>query len=219
MITPLDGPRRQPASGVPAKSLVVLLHGLGADGADLIELAGPLARVLPEAAFVAPNAPEPCDSAPFGYQWFSFRDRDPHRLARDADGAAAPLAGFIEAELAAHRLGMAQLALVGFSQGTMMALHLGLRLVPAPAAVVGFSGALLAPDRLAAETRGAPPVLLIHGTEDSIVPFGMMAAAETGLRAAGIPVETLACPGLPHGIDEAGVTAAAGFLRRHLGQG
>jgi phospholipase/carboxylesterase len=219
MITPLDGPRRQPASGSPAKVLVVLLHGLGSDGADLIELAGPLARALPEAAFVAPNAPEPCDTAPFGYQWFSLRDRDPHRLSRDADGAAAPLAGFIEAELAAHRLEMAQLALVGFSQGTMMALHLGPRLAPAPAAIVGFSGALLAPQRLIAEKRGAPPVLLIHGTEDGVVPFGMMAAAEAGLRAAGIAVDTLACPGLPHGVDEAGVTAAASFLQRHLGQG
>jgi phospholipase/carboxylesterase len=219
MTTPLDGPRRKPLSGGPPTSLIVLLHGLGADGADLIELAGPLGAALPDAAFAAPNAPEPCDMAPFGYQWFSLQDREPQRLARDADAAAGPLAGFVEAELASYRLDATRLALVGFSQGTMMALHLGLRMVPAPAAIVGFSGVLLAPGRLAAEKRGTPPVLLIHGTADDIVPFTMMAAAEAGLRAAGIPVETLARPDLPHGIDGPGVTAAARFLKRYLGQG
>jgi phospholipase/carboxylesterase len=219
MPTPLDGPRRKPISGGPATALVVLLHGLGADGADLIELAGPLGRVLPGAAFAAPNAPEPCDMAPFGYQWFSLQDRDPARLSRAADAAAMPLAGFIEAELAALRLGMPELALVGFSQGTMMALHLGPRLAPAPAGIVGFSGALLAPDRLAAEKRGAPPVLLIHGMADEIVPFERMATAAAALSAAGIAADTLARPGLGHGIDPAGMNAAAGFLQRCLGQG
>ena len=218
MTTPLDGPRRKPASGGTATALVIMLHGLGADGEDLIALAGPLARALPEAAFVAPNAPDPCDMAPFGYQWFSVQDRDPHLLVRLADAAAASLAGFIEAELAAHRLDAGRLALVGFSQGTMMALHLGLQFMPAPAAIVGFSGALLAPQRLVGEQRKSPPVLLVHGTADDVVPFERMAEAEAGLRAAGIPVETLTRPGLPHGIDEEGVAAAAGFLLRHLGR-
>ena len=219
MTTPLDGPRRKPLSGGPPTALVVLLHGLGGDGAALIELAGPLGAALPDLAFAAPNGPEPCDMAPFGYQWFSLQDRDPQRLARDADAAAGPLAGFVEAELAALRLGATRLALVGFSQGTMMALHLGLRMAPAPAAIVGFSGLLLAPGRLAAEKRGAPPVLLIHGMADDIVPFARMAAAEAELAAAGIPVETLARPDLPHGIDGPGVAAAIRFLKRHLGQG
>ena len=133
--------------------------------------------------------------------------------------AAAPLAGFIEAELASHRLDQQHLALVGFSQGTMMALHLGPRLAPAPAALVGFSGALLAPYRLAAEMRGSPPVLLIHGMADEIVPFERMAAAAAALGHAGITVETLARPGLGHGIDPAGMNAATTFLRRFLGQG
>jgi phospholipase/carboxylesterase len=216
MTIPLDGPRRKPGSGGPANALVVLLHGLGADGADLIELAGPLSRVLPHAAFVAPNAPEPCDMAPYGYQWCSLQDRDPHLLSRAADHAAGPLAGFIATELADLRLETPRLALVGFSQGTMMALHLGLRLVPAPAAIVGFSGALLAPERLAAEKRGTPPVLLIHGVTDEVVPFEQMGAAESALKAGGIAVESVARPGLGHGIDPVGMAAAAEFLRRHL---
>jgi phospholipase/carboxylesterase len=219
MITPLDGPRRKPASGKPASALIILLHGLGADGADLIELAGPLVRILPDAAFAAPNAPQPCDMAPFGYQWFSLHNRDPHLLSRAADAAAMPLAGFIEAELASLHLDGTRLALVGFSQGTMMALHLGVRLTPAPAALIGFSGALLGPERLAAEPHTAPPVLLIHGMTDEIVPFTRMAEAATALEAAGIATETLARPGLGHGIDPAGMNAAAGFLHRYLGQG
>jgi phospholipase/carboxylesterase len=219
MTQPLQGPRRAPAAGGPATSLIVLLHGLGADGADLIELAGPLGQVMPHAAFVAPDAPEPCDMAPYGRQWFSLQSRAPASLAAGADRAAPVLAAFIEGELAARRLDPSRLALVGFSQGTMMALHLGLRQLPAPAAIVGFSGLLVAPERLAGELRGAPPVLLIHGTADEVVPFAMLDQALAGLRGAGIAPESLARPGLGHGIDEAGMAAAASFLERHLGQG
>ncbi|HVJ52472.1 MAG TPA: PHB depolymerase family esterase [Aliidongia sp.] len=218
MTETLYGPRRNPATG-PADALVVLLHGLGADGADLIELAGPLGAVLPQAAFVAPDAPEPCDMAPYGRQWFSLQSREPAALAAGADRAAPVLAAFIEAELAARRLDASRLALVGFSQGTMMALHLGLRLDPAPAAIVGFSGLLVAPERLAAERHGTPPILLIHGTADDIVPFAMLDRAMAGLRAAGLAPASLACPGIGHGIDEAGLAAAATFLARCLGQG
>src|SRR5277367_2137498 len=161
----LFGPRRAPAAGGPATSLIILLHGLGADGADLIEFAGPLSQVLPNAAFVAPDAPEPCDMAPFGRQWFSLQSRAPAALAAGADRAAPVLAAFIEAELRRHGLDVSRVALVGFSQGTMMALHFGLRMRPAPAAIVGFSGLLVAPERLVAERGADVPVLLIHGTE------------------------------------------------------
>jgi phospholipase/carboxylesterase len=219
MFTLLDGPRRKPAIGGMPKSLIVLLHGLGANGDDLMALAGPLARALPDAAFAAPHAPERCDMVPFGFQWFSLQDRDPHRLARGADNACGSLAGFIEAELGFHRLDMSRLALVGFSQGTMMALHLGLRLAPAPAAIVGFSGALVAPERLDAEKRGSPPVLLVHGTADEVVPFFRLEAARSALRSAGIPVDTLVRPNLGHSVDDEGVMAAACLLHRCLGQG
>jgi phospholipase/carboxylesterase len=216
MTIPLDGPRRKPASGGRATSLIVLLHGLGADGDDLIELAGPFGQMLPDAAFVAPNAPERCDMAAFGHQWFSVQDRTPANAAAGADRAAPPLLGFIEAELAARGLDVSRLALVGFSQGSMMALHVGLRMDPAPAAIVGFSGMLVAPERLAAERRGKPPVLLVHGTADEVVPFTMMGLAAAALHKAGVEPETLACPGLGHGIDEPGMIAAATFLERHL---
>ena len=216
MSLPLTGPSRAPASGGKARSLVVLLHGLGADGQDLIDLAQQLGPVLPDTAFVAPNAPEPCDMAPYGYQWFSLQDRTPSVMAAGADRAAPVLAGFIEAELAARGLDAGRLALVGFSQGTMMSLHVGPRLRPGPAAIVGFSGALLAPERLAAERHSTPPVLLIHGEADPVVPFPAMAAAMAGLAGAGIAADSLPRPGLGHGIDGPGLTAAARFLVRHL---
>lgn len=216
MSLPLTGPSRAPASGGKATSLVVLLHGLGADGQDLIDLAQNLGPFLPDAAFVAPNAPAPCDMAPYGYQWFSLQDRSPSVMAAGADQAAPVLTAFIERELAARGLDARRLALVGFSQGTMMSLHIGPRLDPGPAAIVGFSGMLLGPDRLAAERRSTPPVLLIHGEADQVVPFQAMAAAVAGLAAAGIAADSLRRPGLGHGIDGPGLAAAAQFLAKHL---
>jgi phospholipase/carboxylesterase len=216
MSLPLTGPSRAPASGGKATSLVVLLHGLGADGQDLIDLAQNLGPFLPDTAFVAPNAPFACDMAPYGYQWFSLQDRSPSVMAAGADQAAPVLITFIEQELAARGLDARRLALVGFSQGTMMSLHVGPRLDPGPAAIVGFSGMLLGPDRLAAEKRSTPPVLLIHGEADPVVPFQAMAAAAAGLAAAGIAADSLRRPGLGHGIDGPGLAAAAQFLAKHL---
>lgn len=217
MSLPLTGPRRAPASGGKPTSLVILLHGLGADGQDLIDLAQHLGPLLPDTAFVAPNAPEPCDMAPYGYQWFSLQDRTPSVITAGVDRSAPILKGFIETELAKHGLDASRLALVGFSQGTMMSLHVGPRLDPGPAAIVGFSGRLIAPQRLAAEKRSSPPTLLIHGEADQVVPFDSLAAAVAGLSASGIPVEDLRRPRLGHGIDEPGLAAAGRFLVKHLG--
>ncbi|HLY56449.1 MAG TPA: dienelactone hydrolase family protein [Stellaceae bacterium] len=214
----IDGPRCAAASGK-TTSLVVFVHGFGANGPDLFSLAEPLSGVLRESAFAAPNAPEACELGGGGFQWFGLIGPGGGMEVREAgaDHAAPALARFLESELARYGLDSSRLALVGFSQGTMMSLHVGLRLSPAPAAIVGFSGMLVAAERLAAEPHGAPPVLLVHGTADPMLPFAAMADAEAGLRAAGIPVETLARPGLGHSIDEAGLTAAARFLVRHLG--
>jgi phospholipase/carboxylesterase len=219
MTKPLDGPRYGPASGGKPRHLVVFLHGWGSDGNDLISLAPPLAGALPHAAFVSPHAPEPCDMAPTGRQWFSLREvmeRGEGVRAERIDAARPALTAFLETELASLGLGWGDLALVGFSQGTMMALHVGPRLATAPAAIVGFSGLLVAPERLPAECKSKPPILLVHGEADPMVAYSQLGLAVEGLRAAGIEPETLSRPGLGHGIDEDGFRAAAFFLRRHL---
>ena len=191
MAMQLDGPRVAPAGGGRADALVILLHGLGADGADLIDLAPYLADTLPGAAFVAPNAPQPCDMAPYGYQWFSLQDRHPDRVAAGVRAAAPVLDAFIDAELAAHGLADDRLALLGFSQGCMMALHVGLRRPRACAAILGYSGRLVASDALAGEIVSRPPVLLCHGTADPVVPFDSLAAAQAALAGAGVDVTTV----------------------------
>ncbi|MFC7474464.1 alpha/beta hydrolase [Dankookia sp. GCM10030260] len=208
----LDGPRMGPAAGGPAQQLVVLLHGLGADGQDLIDLGTRWADALPHAAFVAPDAPEACDMGPYGRQWFSLQDRHPVVMATGAMAARSALDAFLDAELARLGLPGTALALAGFSQGCMMALYAGLRRAVPPAAILGYSGALLAPEQLAAEVVSRPPVLLVHGEADDIVPVQATRAAEQALRRAGIPVEALYRPGLAHGIDDAGLTAGQRWL-------
>ncbi|WP_431270401.1 alpha/beta hydrolase [Dankookia sp. P2] len=199
--------------------LVVLLHGLGADGQDLIELAAHWAPALPEAAFVAPDAPEPCDMGPYGRQWFSLQDRRPAAVAAGAMAARGPLDGFLDAELGRLGLPGSALALAGFSQGCMMALYTGLRRAVPPAAILGYSGALLAAEALAAEATGRPPVLLVHGEADDIVPVEATRAAAAALRQAGVPVEALVRPGLAHGIDEAGLAAGRRWLEAAFNTG
>jgi phospholipase/carboxylesterase len=212
----LDGPGFGPVAGGRARSLVVLLHGLGADGHDLIQLAPHWAELLPSTAFVSPHAPFPCDMAPYGRQWFSLQDRDPHRIRSGVAAAAPILDAFLDATLEAHRLDDSALALIGFSQGTMMSLHVAPRRARAIAGVVGFSGALVGAEDLATELRSTPPVLLVHGDADQVVPFPAMAAAQSALSAAGVEVTTERRPGLPHSIDEVGLEKAAAFLARRL---
>ncbi len=214
----LDGPRFGPAQAADGKpkELIVLLHGLGADGNDLISLAPLFGQILPEAAFVSPNAPFPCDMAPMGRQWFSFQDRDPAAVLEGARAAAGPLDAFIDAELERAGLSDDRLALLGFSQGTMIALHTAIRRARPCAAVIGYSGALVGSELLAAEVRSRPPMLLVHGDADEVVPFPSMAAAEGALRAAGFLVHGEARPGLGHGIDEAGLHLGAAMLKQSL---
>lgn len=212
----LDGPRVDPANGQQPRALVVMLHGLGADGNDLISIAPLWAPHLPFAAFVAPNAPQPCDMAPFGRQWFSLQDRDPQAMLAGVRAAAPTLDAFLDAELDRLGLGSDRLALVGFSQGTMTALYTAPRRSTPVAGIVGYSGALLTGPDFTSAVTATPPVLLIHGTADPIVPFGAMAAARQGLESAGFMVETHERPGLGHGIDEEGLRLALGFLQRVL---
>lgn len=209
----LRGPFLNPSHGKP-KQLVILMHGLGADGNDLFALSDELAEYLPDAAFIFPNAPEPCDMAPFGYQWFSLRDWSEASMYEGVCRTAPIVNHFIDSQKASLGLEDKDVALVGFSQGTMTALHTALRRPQALAGIVGFSGALVAPQKLAAELRSKPPVCLIHGIIDPVVPFAAMGLAEAALRGAGIAVEAHARPMLPHGIDPEGIRIAGEFLRK-----
>lgn len=215
----LSGPIHKPASGAKPRQIVILLHGLGADGSDLIGLAPSWAPLLPDAAFVAPDAPYPCDMAPFGRQWFSLQDRSPATILAAVRATAPILDAFIDEALAAHDLDDSRLALVGFSQGTMMSLYVGLRRAKTPAAIIGYSGALVGAEALPGEIRTRPPVLLVHGEADEIVPAFLQPRAVAALEAAGVPVEHLLRPGLGHGIDPAGLERGAEFLGRAFATG
>lgn len=215
----IDGPRIPPASGRPAKSLVVFVHGYGADGNDLIDLGQQFAPILPDTAFVSPHAPDVCDEAPNGRQWFPLARGDPHRIYTGVSGAAPSLDEFLDAELARYNLSEGQLALVGFSQGTMMALHVGPRRMSQLAGIVGYSGLLAGPERLAAEIKNKPPIILVHGDADPLIPAMALNAASRALGEAGFVVEAHLRPGLQHGIDLEGLKFGAEFLRRVLQPG
>jgi phospholipase/carboxylesterase len=204
----LDGPRVAPASGGVARSVVILLHGYGSNGEDLISLAPYWRDALPETAFVAPNAPEICPGAPGGYQWWGITSLDP--TAR-----ASALNAFIDAELSRTGLTEIDLALVGFSQGTMMALHVGPTRSTAVAGIVGYSGMLADASALtAAQTK--PPILLIHGDADPMIPVTAFHQAKAALDAAGFSVESHVSRGLAHSIDMPGLQLGGAFLKRVL---
>lgn len=212
----LTGPTIKPLTGTAPKKLVILLHGWGADGANLIDLGQAMRESLPHAQFTAPNAPDVCEANPYGYQWFSLNDRRPESLLSGIRRAETVLNTFIDEQLAALSLTDADLALIGFSQGTMLALHTALRRANPCAAIVGFSGALIASETLNGEIRARPPVCLIHGELDDIVPFAAMPSAEKFLRAADVRIETHARPMLTHSIDMEGLATAERFLRENL---
>ncbi len=229
MSVAIDGPRLEAASGR-ARKLVVLIHGYGADGNDLIELGAQWRSLLPDAAFVAPHAPGRIPGFPPGMmggrQWFALDAYDPKLLRRDphhtaeiyatmqraAEQAAPALEQFIAAELERRMLAPSDLALVGFSQGTMMALHVGLRRDPGPAGILGYSGALLGGEDLKRQIRSRPPILLVHGDADEIVPIEAMHAALNTLATADCAARFHVSRGLGHGIDGQGLSLGGAFL-------
>ncbi|WP_312530059.1 alpha/beta fold hydrolase [Paracoccus sp. (in: a-proteobacteria)] len=217
MARALNSGRRGPEK---ATSVVVFLHGYGADGADLLGLAGPLAPHLPNTAFYAPDATERCVNNPMGYQWFPipWLDGSSEEQARASMAASVDdINAFLDTVLQAEELSADRMILVGFSQGTMMSLHIAPRRDQAVAGVVGFSGRLLAPEALASETKVRPPILLLHGDEDQMVPFADMALAESALREQGFDVTTHVMHGTGHGISPDGLSSALGFILDELG--
>ena len=210
----LDGPRLPPASRGPARQLVILLHGYGADGNDLIPLAQHWQRLLPDAAFVAPHAPEACAEGPMGRQWFPLAIRDLATIANGLEAAAPTLGAFIDTELRRAGLPSRALALAGFSQGAMLALRVGTARTEPIAEIVSYAGLIAGPVRPA--NPGKPPVLLYHGAGDPLIPATALDLARAALTAAGLPVEAEIRQGLGHGIDQMGIELGGRFLRRVL---
>jgi phospholipase/carboxylesterase len=213
MVSKLDGPRLAP-EGRAAKQLVVFLHGYGADGNDLIAIGQQWQALLPDAVFVAPHAPEACAQAPTGRQWFALDVRDEAERWRGVSEAEPVLNAFLDAELARHGLGDDKLALVGFSQGTMMALHVGLRRKRA-AAIVGYSGVLIGAEHLAKAHPAQghpPPILLVHGDQDGVIPAEALFVSAEELAKTGVPCEWHLALGIGHGIDAGALMHGGLFL-------
>ena len=209
-----------PLSGQAPDSVVLFLHGLGDNGqGGLLELGRIWQRVLPNTEFICPDAPFAFDGGPPGFegrQWFSLQQFTQTSIEQGVKTAAPILDNYIDQILRARDLKPARLALVGFSQGTMMSLYVAPRRTEPVAAIIGYSGRLVFGETLAAEKKSSSPVLLIHGTHDAVLPFAAMAEAERGLKAAHIPVRVLSCPHLGHSIDDAGIKEGMAFLRQHL---
>lgn len=215
-ITPIEGPSIQPSNGGAPEQLVILLHGVGADGNDLIGLAPLYQRVLPQAYFVSPNAPYRFDMAPFGFQWFSLQDFQPNTRLIGVQSAAPVLDAFIDSQLGRWGLNEPDLVLIGFSQGAMMALHVGLRRKKPLAGIIAHSGMLVGEELLAKEIKSRPPILLTHGANDEVLPVQALPLAEAALKNVGVDVVAHAMPDLGHGIDENTILLDLRFLARVL---
>ena len=212
----VNGVSLQPKSGAAPKLIVLLLHGYGSNGNDLIAFAPMWQDVLPDALFLAPHGPQRCAMMAAGYQWFGLSNFDPVALARDAASAAPAIHAFIDRKLAQYGLNDDALAMVGFSQGTMMALQVGLRRRTAPGAIVGYSGLFTGGADLAANDRPKTPILLVHGSADPVVPIDALHRSKAALDALDYDVQTHVAPGLGHTIDPQGLNLGKAFIARAL---
>ncbi len=213
----LSGPEAEPASGGPANQLIIFVHGYGADGNDLFSLSQYFAHVAPDAAFISPNAPYRCAGAPSGYQWYDVWMTDPAERLAAIRSTAAIFDNFITAQLDRRGLTEENLVLIGFSQGTMMSLFAAPRREKAVAGIVGYSGRMESPERLAGEIRSKPPVVMVHGDSDELLAVSDMENAAAALKGCGVEIETHVRPGLGHGIDEEGIRIGLEFVKRVLG--
>lgn len=216
----IDGPRLAPKEG-PARQLVVFVHGYGADGNDLIQIGRAWADLLPQAAFVSPHAPRPCGQMPSMREWFPLTSRSQTERWDGCNMAGPGLDAFLDTELARHSLPPSALALVGFSQGTMMSLHAGLRRAVPPAAIVGYSGMLVLKDDsdidgYRQQIRARPPILLIHGDRDDLIPIDALFHSTQALAAMDVPVEWHISAGFSHEIEPEGLRQGGDFLARRF---
>lgn len=214
----LDSNRVNSRSGVDS-SLVIFLHGYGANGNDLLGLADQLSEHLPDTVFLAPDAPETCSVNPGGFQWFpipwidgSTEEESERGLLRATDD----LRMFIKQSMEEEGLSEAETILIGFSQGTMMALHVGPRMADSILGIIGFSGRILNPESLLEDCKSKPPTLLIHGDQDDVVPFSSLSTAESTLQECGFEVETHVMEGTGHGISPDGLLACLNFILLQL---
>ena len=217
-MTVIDGPSIHPLSGNKAKQLVIFCHGYGADGNDLIGLANYFQKTLPDAYFISPNAPEVCPMNPMGYQWFDFTSNDPDLIWKKVNDAGEILNNFIDNKLNELNLTNDDLSLVGFSQGTMMSLHVGLRRNTAMSSIVGFSGRLIREDTLSDEMISKPPVYLIHGDQDPMVPCSDTINAAKILKDLDVDVQSHISPNTSHSIAQDGLEIAIKFLSSNFSQ-
>lgn len=205
-----------PQAGGKPQSLVILLHGWGANGRDLLGLAPLYARMLPDTVFVSPDAPFVCDANPMGFQWFSLSGASSMSRLQGTQQAAPIVDSFITEQRAKYDIPASKTALVGFSQGTMMSLYTGPRYPEKLAGVLGYSGALIWEPDTDFNSLQKLPIHLIHGDADNVVPVAAYHNARAELEKAGIPVTGEVTPGLMHNIDEAGIASGAQFLKTVL---
>ncbi len=217
MLKIVNGKSLKPRSGAEPKQIVVLLHGFGSSGADMIALAPHWQDALPDALFLAPHAPQRCSFMGNGYQWWGLSGLAPAALAAGAASAAPAIDAFIDRKLEEYGLSEGELALVGFSQGTMMALQVALRRPRPVAAVVGYSGMLTSVSDLAHKEHPKPPVLLVHGSADPVVPVAALHMAEAELKRLGVPVKTHVSFGVPHSVDPVGLKLGRDFVADAFG--
>lgn len=209
----LSGPLLSPLSGI-IRKIVIFLHGYGASGDDLIDIGARWASHLPDTLFVSPHAPDVCEMSPLGYQWFGLQDFNPLNVRHGMDTAAPKIAHYIKNLMTEHKLEAKDIAIVGFSQGSMLAMDM-LFHVPGLGGIVGYSGAFYPPasfDR----PLNPPSILLVHGTADTVVPYAALPQAQTQLQLYGVKVTPHTCNGLGHSIDEIGLRVGRDYLQHAL---
>jgi phospholipase/carboxylesterase len=213
----LHGPSVAPASGKPPKQLIIFCHGVGSNGQDLIGLSPYFAKVLTDAQFISPNGPEAYDMDTAGYQWFSLNNPDPVSRLEGTQGAAPVLDAFIDQQMAIYNLAAKDVALVGFSQGSMMSLYVGVRRQQQLAGILAYSGAVIAPELVASELKSQPPVLMVHGTIDDVVPVEALYEGVSALQNSGVQARGEAVPDLGHSLNDKCIMEGMDFLAECFG--